>query len=351
MAGFLFTAVPRWLGCPPVAAGSLFAPVGAQLAGWLIFGLALLDGGERSPLLAGMGLAAVAAGWSSLAWRFRRLLVHSRVAERTHARVLRAACMAGALLLDVTVAAVMAQAWVLVQALAQCALWGCIGVAYAAALHRMMPFFGAVSERLESRWPQWLLWSLVGVMALQALLEPLLLLGALPEPGLRGALRLVQGALGAAVLSLAWRWSRVQNLRQRLLAMLQRGLVWLGVALLLSALGQPAAALHAYALGFLGTTLLAMATRVACGNTGRAVVADDFLWLLHRLLQTAVLLRLAAALWPATAYWNGPLAALVWTAVALGWLLRNGRWLGQPARVRTPRSGGAREPAGAAAES
>jgi uncharacterized protein involved in response to NO len=174
-------------------------------------------------------------------------------------------------------------------------------------------------------------------MALQALLEPLLLLGALPEPGLRGALRLVQGALGAAVLALAWRWGRVQNLRQRLLAMLQRGLVWLGVALLLSALGQPAAALHAYALGFLGTTLLAMATRVACGNTGRAVVADDFLWLLHRLLQTAVLLRLAAALWPATAYWNGPLAALVWAAVALGWLLRYGRWLGQPARVRAPR--------------
>jgi uncharacterized protein involved in response to NO len=258
-------------------------------------------------------------------------LVRSSTApDRTHARLLMAACAFGALVLDATAAAVVAQAWTLVRALVLAALWGCMGVAYAAALHRMIPFFGNVSARLDERWPQWLLWTLVGVMALQALLQPALLLGVPGEGGVRLALRLGQGALGGLLLAQAWRWSRLQSVRQRLPAMLHRSFAWLGAAVLLSALEQPAAALHAYTLGFLGTTLLAMATRVACGQTGRAVVADDFLWLLYRLLQAAVLLRLAAALWPAGAYWSGALAALAWAAVAVGWLLRYGRWMGRP---------------------
>jgi uncharacterized protein involved in response to NO len=104
------------------------------------------------------------------------------------------------------------------------------------------------------------------------------------------------------------------------------------VALLLSALGAADAALHAYALGFLGTLLLAMASRVTCGQAGRAVVADRFLWVLFLLLQAAVLARVAWSLWPAGAAWLLPAAAGAWAVVALGWLLRYGRWLGQAVR-------------------
>ncbi|WP_157269718.1 NnrS family protein [Azohydromonas aeria] len=337
IAGFLFTAVPRWLGCAPVAARSLLPAIGAQLAGWCVFVLALAGDAARAPLLAAMGLACVAAGWNSLVWRYLRLVRRSTQANRTHARLLLAACLCGTLLLDATVAAVAAQAWNLVRALVQGALWGCMGVAYAAALHRMIPFFGSGAEWLESRWPQWLLWTLVGVMALQAMLRPALLLIGPPEGGLRLALRLGHGALGVLGLVLAWRWSRLQGARQRLPAMLHRGFAWLGAALLLLALEQHAAALHAYVLGFLGTSLLAMASRIACGQTGRTVVADDFLWLLHWLLQAAVLLRLSAALWPTSAYWNGVLAALAWAGMALGWWLRYGNWLGRPALVRARR--------------
>ena len=150
------------------------------------------------------------------------------------------------------------------------------------------------------------------------------------DPRVRGVQALGQGVAGVLLLGLAWRWSRLPSLRQRLPAMLLRGFIWLGVALLLSALAQPAAALHAYALGFLGTLLLAMASRVTCGQAGRAVVADDLLWLLFRLQQFAVLARVAAALWPLSAPWLLPLAATAWAGVALGWLLRYGRWLGQP---------------------
>ncbi|NML14443.1 NnrS family protein [Azohydromonas caseinilytica] len=331
IAGFLFTAAPRWLGCAPVAARTLLPALGAQLAGWVIAGLALVGGGADGPLLLGMGLAAVAAGWSSLVLRFWRLVRAGTAGDRLHLRVALAACVAGALLLDATVAAVMAEAWTLVSMLTQAALWGCFGVVYAAMLHRLLPVFGAaVPARLEERWPHGPLWMLAGILAFQALATAATLLAAGPwSPAWRLLAGGVQGAAGLLLLGLAWRWSRLQRLSQRLPAMLQRGLVWLGLALLLSAAGAPGAALHAYALGFLGTTLLAMASRVTCGHAGRAVVADGVLWTLHQVLQAVVVARMAAALWPAVAHWLLPLAALGWAAVGLGWLLRYGPWLGQ----------------------
>ncbi len=337
IAGFLFTAGPRWLEAPAVPARALLPAIGAQVAGWLVFGLALADGGPQAPLMAGMGLAAVAAGWSHLVLRLWRLLRAGTAPERLHVHVVLAACALGALLLDATVGAVVAQAWTLALALTRAALWGCLGVVYAAALHRMVPFLGSAMPRLDARWPAWLLWTLVAALGLQAL-EQLAewLTGPLPRP-VRGVQALGQGVAAVLLLGLAWRWRRLPSLRQRLPAMLLRGFIWLGVALLLSALAQPAAALHAYVLGFLGTLLLAMASRLTCGQAGRAVVVDDLLWLLFRLQQFAVLARVAAALWPRSAPWLLPLAAVAWAGVALGWLLRYGRWLGRPRAV--PRRG------------
>ncbi|WP_157269711.1 NnrS family protein [Azohydromonas aeria] len=326
MAGFLFTAGPRWLQRPAVSARELLPAIGAQLAGWLVLALALTGGGRQGPLLAGMGLALVAAGWNHLVLRFWRLLRASTVEDRLHARVALAACMLLALLLHATVAALVAQAWTYSLALARVALWGGIGVVYAAVLHRMIPFFGNAAPRLDARWPSWLLWAMAGVLAAQGLVEGATMLAAAPWPPLAQALRAAgQGAAGLGVLALAWRWSQMQSLRQRLLAMLHRGFAWLGVALLLAAASQPAAALHAYALGFLGSLLLAMAARVVCGHSGRAVVADGPLWALFQALQFAVLARVGAALWPALSPWLLPLAAAAWAAVALGWGLRYGR--------------------------
>jgi uncharacterized protein involved in response to NO len=332
IAGFLFTAGARWLNAPPVVAAALLPAVGAQLAGWLVFGLALAGGGERAPQLAGMGLACVAAGGNSLVLRLWRLQHAGRAGDRLHFRLALAGCALGALLLDAAVGAVMAQAWSLARALALAALWGGLGVVYAAALHRMIPFLGDAAPRLDARWPAWLLWTLAGALALQGLAQAATALtGPLPA-ALRAVVAAVQGGAGVLLLALCGRWRRLPAVRQRLPAMLLRGVIWLGVALLLSALGVADAALHAYALGFLGTLLLAMASRVTCGQAGRAVVADRFLRVLFQLLQAAVLARVACSLWPAGAAWLLPAAAGAWAVVALGWLLRYGRWLGQAAR-------------------
>ncbi|WP_157119027.1 NnrS family protein [Azohydromonas lata] len=335
VAGFLCTAGARWVQAPPVKAAALLPAVGAQLAGWLVFGLALADGGAQAPLMAGMGLACVAAGWSGAVlrlWRLLRAGAARGAQDRLHLRLALAGCAWSALLLDVAAGAVAAEAWTLARALAHVALWGAFGVVYAAALHRLVPFMGDAAPQLDARWPAWLLWSLAGVMALQGVLRAVaLLLGPLPGV-LDATASLAPGGAGVLLLGLWTRWRRLPAVRQRLPAMLLRGVFWLAVALLLSALGAADAALHAYTLGFLGTLLLAMASRVACAQIGRAVVVDGVLWALFHLLQAAVLARVAWGLWPAGATWLLPVAAGAWALVSLVWLLRYGWWLGRAAR-------------------
>jgi uncharacterized protein involved in response to NO len=83
-------------------------------------------------------------------------------------------------------------------------------------------------------------------------------------------------------------------------------------------------------MGYLGATLLAMATRVAAGHSGRPLAADDIAWALYWLLQAAVLLRLLAALIPQAPGEVLVLAVLAWAAACTGWAWRYGGWLGRP---------------------
>jgi len=138
----------------------------------------------------------------------------------------------------------------------------------------------------------------------------------------------------------------VQSLRIRLLGMLHLGFCWLRIRLLLAGISHAIAAsggapgvfglapLHAFTIGFLGSTLLAMVTRVSCGHGGRTLVADDLVWRLFWVLQLAAITRLAAAFArEVSASWSGALvaaAAVGWAGVCLAWALRHGRWYGMP---------------------
>jgi len=83
-------------------------------------------------------------------------------------------------------------------------------------------------------------------------------------------------------------------------------------------------------MGYLGSTLIAMATRVVCGHGGRTLVADNWAWAIFWALQAGVVLRVLAALWPAAQVPLTLLAAQFWVAAVGAWALRYGRWLLQP---------------------
>jgi uncharacterized protein involved in response to NO len=82
-------------------------------------------------------------------------------------------------------------------------------------------------------------------------------------------------------------------------------------------------------MGCLASLMMAMVTRVSCGHSGRALVADRLVWSLFWLLQTATLLRLAAATQAALAVWLLLPAALLWAGVMAVWGLRQAGWYGR----------------------
>lgn len=338
-SGFLFTAGPNWLRVAPPTAGYLLWPLGLQTVGWLLW----LTGAHTKVELALLGLLLALAG---LAWMFQiywRLVRQSTVEDRIHAKavgwggVVGVACLAG-----VTLAQVLGQVdWALV--LVRTALWGFIVVVFVAVAHRMIPFFTSGVLPLIEIWrPFWVLWLMLGVAAWEVLAVWVDFVAPSNRawPAWTLLCTVVETIAGGVLLWLAVVWGLVQSLKIRLLAMLHVGFVWFGVALLYSALSQGLwlatdrpvlglGALHALSMGFLGSIMIAMVTRVSCGHSGRALVADNLVWGLFGALQAVVGIRLLAAVDGMPA-WLTLLAAFGWAAVVIIWGLRYGNWYGRP---------------------
>jgi len=328
MVGFLFTAGPRWLGHPEVEARSLLASLMQMGAGWAL----VLVGVHASTLVGALGLALATAGWIWLTLRFAALVLSSQVSDRMHAQGVLIACTIGVAAMALACLALWQGALPTLRAATQLALWGFVAPVFALVSHRMVPFFSAAAlPKLEAWRPNALLLPMLGGLVLGGVAE----MGWLPPALLAPPLAVA----ALALLALALRWGLVRSLKGeslRLLAMLHGGFVWLGLALALQAgsqgaqalghSGLGAAPLHALTLGYLGCTLVAMATRVAAGHSGRPLAVDRWAWGLYGLLQLGVLLRVAAALGVA-----GLLpAAGVWAFVTGFWAWRYGGWLGRP---------------------
>lgn len=338
-SGFLFTAGPKWLHVEGYDTPRLLPPLALQAAGWLLW----LAGASLGLGLAVAGLALACAGLGWMYGLFWRLIVASPLADRVHAMAVGVGGLVGTLCLAGIGIALLADQPALALALVRTALWGCIVVTFVAVAHRMIPFFtSGVLPMIEVWRPFWVLWLMLGVAAFEVLAvwvdyaAP----SASAWPGWTLFVIVVETLAGGVLLWLAVVWGLVQSLKIRLLAMLHVGFTWLGLALLYSAASQGLwlatgqavlglGALHALSMGFLGSLTLAMVTRVSCGHSGRALVADNPVWVLFWLLQLATGVRLLAAV-QGMPGWLTLLAALLWTAVVTAWALRYARWYGTP---------------------
>ena len=335
--GFLFTAGPRWLQVPPVATRALLVPVSACLGGWLAFVL----GAHLNTRLAAAGLAVAALGFGRITLHFLRLLRASRAEDRLHPRVIAGGCVVVCAALALAALGLAAGEPLLARLALYAGLWGGIALVHFTALHRMVPFFGSAAPLLDAWRPTWLLALLGTAFALEAAGAAAGLAWWPLPAGWHLAQAAFEAPLALLLLGLALRWLALQPVAQlRLVAMLYTGFVWLGLAFALQAVahalqaggdaaGLGLAPLHALAMGFLGSTFLAMVTRVSSGQAGLTIAADAVLWRLFWLLQLATLARLVGALWPAAAPLALPLAASAWAACMLAWALRYGRWYGR----------------------
>lgn len=322
IAGFLFTAGPRWMQRPPVTTRPLLRPVSAMLAGWgLVLAGVHLDAG-----LAAAGMASVAAGWAVLCRRLVAMRCASRGVPVPEADTIIGACIVGGAVMGLASVALAFGQVAVLEASLQLALGGFLLPVFLAASHRMLPLFdGTAGRRLAlavaAAW--------CGDAAIGAW-------GSAP-PVLVAGTAGIDIAVAAWLGTTAWHWWRRHGLPSRLVAMLFTGFAWLAVALALAAAahapGTPGsagrAALHALALGHFGSLLLAMVTRISATHGGRSVAVDRLTAGLFLVLQGAAVTRVTAAWWPDAAGVLLPMAAGAWALVATAWSMRCGRWLVQ----------------------
>jgi uncharacterized protein involved in response to NO len=317
MFGFLFTAGPRWLGVEPPPASARF-PAGAlaAIAALLLVPLQVVAPVARSGAIRAAA-GAYAIGWLWLLFVFFRLIRASEAPDKVHATLVLIAQLVGASAIAAfALVGTAAHGWV-----RGAGFWAFLLPVFVVVCHRMIPFFTAsVVPFVTAFRPWWLLAALVGAPVAHGVI------GALGFDDWTWPLDLPFAAL---MLWLTVRWGLVQSLRNRLLAMLHLGFVWYGIGFLLAGAhslailaggaGVPHAALHALAIGFAASLLMAMVTRVTWGHSGRTLAADTLTWRLFQVLQASALVRVAAEVLP------GPglvVAGALWLAAFVPWCLK-----------------------------
>lgn len=337
--GFLFTAGPKWLVHPAVDPVTLVRPITLTVVGWLLY----VPSVHIHAWAAAAFVALVAVSWCDTTLRFVRLVRSSRAPERVHAKLVMIACVVGALAMWGVVIGLAFAQFTLIRICVMVGLWGFVAFVYVAVAHRMIPFFTANVVPMLNAWrPMWLLGVFASALLLELVFAVLELVVWSVPLGLRVIQVVLEAPMAAGLLALAVKWELMQSLRVRLLAMLHVGFVWLGVTMTLQAASHVLmlftdggtslglAPTHALTMGFMGATLMAMATRVSAGHSGRSLVADDFVWVLFWVQQAATVLRIVATIWVDATMRLTVIAAMLWAASSVIWAVRYGLWYGRP---------------------
>ncbi len=318
--GFLMTALPKW-----VAQGALLPSQYVPAFLLLVTGWGLFYAGLLLPALLPVGLVVVATGWLA---GIRSLLQSVRTSisdHKTQAWVVLGALAAGACGLLLHAAGVALAMPALVRLATETGIWAYLVPVFFTVTYRMLPFFSGSVVRgyVEYRSPR-LFWGILAASLLHVVQAGLDIGGGLFWP--------VDLAAALAVFWLAWRWQIHRVFVSHLLAMHHCAGLWLGMAFFLFAL-QGAAAffaldpawggrapLHALTVGYFGSILIGMATRVTLGHSGRLISSDVWAWRLFWCFQCVALLRIGGE-------WFGApgIANPIWLS-ALGWLLVFGIW-------------------------
>lgn len=325
--GFLFTTFPRWQSGPEVRR-VVYVPVFAALltaTGLTLWGAIT---GTRV-FLAGVVLASLA--WL-IAWAALLRVMLGAQAMVSHAVAAVIALGIGAASQLAFAAGLWREDAAILHLALRAALWGCLLPLVYAVCHRMIPFFtqSAVPGYGAVR-PAW--WLVAACLLCLAHL-------ALALAGGYAWLWLADAPLAALTLYGGLRWRPLVARGIPLLWTLYVAYFWLPAGLWLQVAADVSfalsgdwmlgrAPLHALGIGFLSSLVLAMASRVTLGHSGRRLWMDRFTVTCFLALQLAAAMRVASELVAVPAL-VAPLiaaSALTWIAGMLPWSVRYGRML------------------------
>jgi uncharacterized protein involved in response to NO len=330
MFGFLLTVFPRWTGQPPLARRR-YVPVFAGLfGGYVLAQSGLLD--LRPLLLA--GIAAMLAGWIAALVALGGVLAGNEARDR-HALSCFAALVLGACGLAAFGAFTLGAPWQFAFVAIKLGTFGLLLPVYFTVCHRMVPFFSAnvAGARYRVFKPAWSL-PLVWALLLAHL--------ALDLTHRQDWLWLADAPLAIVFAIHAIGWQPWKCRRPGLLAALHLSFAWLPLAFALYAAQSLLAffdrgfllgrvPVHALTIGFFGSMLVAMVTRVTQGHSGRPLEMGAVAWLGFALLQAVALVRIGAELSSDAPRWL-LIAAFGWLAAFAPWVARS-LWIWSTPRV------------------
>jgi uncharacterized protein involved in response to NO len=327
--GFLLTVYPRWMGGTAVPASRYVAAFALLAAGMILFYIGLFT--SRPVLTAALVLQL--AGWGVTLHALLAVYIQSPL-RGPHERLLNLSLAAGMLGIACFLAGVTSGAPMAFLLAREIGLWLFMVPVVFLVAHRMIPFFSqsALINYIMVR-PVWgppvMLVCAVGHVLLEL-------------TGLTAWRFLADAPLALAALQHSWVWQFRRSFHARLLAMLHIAFLWLGIGMTLYTVQSLVllvtgtdyfgrTPLHALGIGFFTGMVVAMASRVTLGHSGRALEANDLTWYVLFGVNIAAMLRIVAEFLPGTlGTILNVLAAATWLLSFLLW-----GWLYAPMYLRS----------------
>ncbi len=321
MFGFLLTVFPRWMAQPALTRRHYVPVFAGVFGGYLLAHIGLL--GSSALLAAGIALQLL--GWIAGLVALGGVLLRNGAKDR-HALSCYLALVLGACGLAAFGAFVLGAPWQFAYVSIRLGTFALLLPVYFTVCHRMIPFFsgsvvGARYRMFKPAWSLPLLWALLLVHLV------------LDVSHHQDWLWLADLPLAAFFLAHWLGWQPWKCLRPGLLAVLHLAGAWLWIAFALYAAQSllafadhgflfARAPAHALTVGFFGSMLVAMVTRVTQGHSGRPLEMGRIPWLTFCLLQVVVIVRLYAEFSADMPRWL-VVAAFGWLLAFLPWVLRS----------------------------
>ena len=311
--GFLFTTYPNWMNGDKVKSREYLTTCALMAAGVVLFYVGLLT--HKVIIIAGVELMLI--GWGVAAYVLFRILLTTPAQDKRHARVTSAALLMGWLGGMAYLLWLVTDSSVILDFARHAGIWFFLLPIVLTVSHRMIPFFSSrVLDNYEMVRPFWMLWLMLVCIVAH---------GSLSWLELTAYLWIVDFPLAICALYLSYRWQLQRSFQVSLLAVLHISFAWFDAAMVLYAVQSliyfasgnllfGLAPLHALGIGFFSGMILAMASRVTLGHSGRPLELDRFTWLLFLGFQATAAIRILSDIVPVIGPMLYVLAALVWLA-------------------------------------
>ncbi len=319
--GFLFTVFPRWMNGRPIEKTAYIA-----VAVWLNSGIIIFELGLFHSLTAAFsGIVVLLFGWFYGIFVLYQSYKSSPAQNRRYEPVLLLCLLCGGLGMSSYAGWIYSHQWLFLELSRNIGFWLYLMPVLFTVSHRMIPFFSKnVIADYKIFQPAITLWIfLAGCIAHFTLLQQ----------QANSWLFIADVPMAAIALLHSIRWQFYRSFQDRLTAVLHMAFFWVFAgmslfsiqSLLLLISGEyilDKAPLHAISIGFFASLLVAMASRVSMGHSGRILKLDNISWLAFIGIQLAAVMRIFSDI----KYDNTLLSQGFNLTAALLWLLCMSIW-------------------------